>query len=142
MLFQAIIGASLETLKDFCVGPLHLAIALWVSNRGIADFYAKIFTIPLECAAGELGPVISDDDVQDPKPANDGLDKLDCELLIDLDHSGRFRPLGEFVDGDIEIRYPPMAGGNDPMMSSPQTANDHEGGIICNVCAGVWIYLT
>jgi hypothetical protein len=57
MLFQAIISASLETLKDFCVGSLHLAIALWVSSGGIADFYAKIFAVPLECAAGELGSV-------------------------------------------------------------------------------------
>jgi hypothetical protein len=97
---------SLETLKDFYVGYLHLAIALWVSNGCIANFYFKNFTVPLECAVGELGPVINDDPVQDPKPADDGLDKLDCGLLIDLDHRGRFRPLGEFVDGDIEIPVP------------------------------------
>jgi hypothetical protein len=52
------------------------------------------------------GPVVSDDPIQDPKPADDGLDKLDCGLLIDLGHMGRFRPLGEFVDGDIEIPVP------------------------------------
>jgi hypothetical protein len=63
MLFQAIIGASLETPKDFYVDSLHLVIALWVSNGGIADFYAKIFTVPLECAASELGPVVSDDPI-------------------------------------------------------------------------------
>jgi hypothetical protein len=63
MLFQAFIGASLETLKDLCVGSLHLAIALWVSNGGIIDFYANIFTVPLECAAGELGPVVNDDPI-------------------------------------------------------------------------------
>jgi hypothetical protein len=103
MLFQIIIGASLETLKDFCVGSLHLAIAIWVSNRGITYFYAKIFTVPLECAAGELGPIVSGDPVRDPKPTDDGLDKPDCGLLIDLDHRGCFQPLGEFVDGDIEI---------------------------------------
>jgi hypothetical protein len=90
MLFQAIIGASLETLKDFYVGSLHLVIALWVSNRGIADFYVKIFTVPLEYAAGELEPVVSDDPVWDPKSVDDGLDKLDCGLLIDLDHRGHF----------------------------------------------------
>jgi hypothetical protein len=106
MLFQAIIGASLETLKDFCVGSLHLAIALWVSNGGTTDFYAKIFTVPLEYAVGELGPVISDDPVWDTKPADDGLNKLDCGLVIDLDHRGRFRPLGEFDDGDTEIPVP------------------------------------
>jgi hypothetical protein len=106
MLFQAIIGASLETLKDLCVGSLHLVIALWVSNGGIIDIYTKIFTVPLECATGELGPIVNDDHVQDPKPADDGLDKLDYRLLIDLDHRGHFRPFGEFVDGDIEILVP------------------------------------
>jgi hypothetical protein len=38
-------------------------------------------------------------------------------------------------------QYPPMAQGNGPRMSSPQTVNDHEGGIIYNVYAGVWICL-
>jgi hypothetical protein len=27
------------------------------------------------------------------------------------------------------------------MMSSPHTAKGHEGGIICSICAGVWICL-
>jgi hypothetical protein len=60
----------------------------------------------LECAADELGPIVSDDPVRDTKPADDGLDKINCGLLIDLDHKGRFRSLGEFVDGDIEIPIP------------------------------------
>jgi hypothetical protein len=63
MLLQAIISASLETLKDFCVGSLHLAIAIWVINGHIVDFYAKIFAVPLECATGELGPGVSDDPI-------------------------------------------------------------------------------
>jgi hypothetical protein len=49
---------------------------------------------------------VSDDPIQDPKPTDDGLDELDCKLLVDLEHRGRFRPLGEFVDGDIEIHVP------------------------------------
>jgi hypothetical protein len=61
-----------------------------VSNRGITNIYAKIFTVPLECAAGELGPIASDDSIRDPKPADDGLDELDCRLLVDLDHMGHF----------------------------------------------------
>jgi hypothetical protein len=119
MLFQAIIGASLEALKDFCVGSLHLAIALWVSNGDIADFYSKIFTVPLECAAVELGPVVSDDPVQHSKPTDDGLDKLDRGLLIDLDLRSSFRPLGEFVDGDIEIPLPSDGTGKWPQDVQP-----------------------
>jgi hypothetical protein len=61
-----------------------------VSNRGIADFYAKILRVPLECATGELGPIVSHDPVREPKPTDDGFDKLDYGLLIDLDHRGRF----------------------------------------------------
>jgi hypothetical protein len=96
-------SVSLETFKDFCIGSLHLAIALWVSNGRIANFYAKIFAVPLEYATSEPGPIVSDDPVRDSKPTNDGLDKLEYRLLVDLDHRGHFRPLGEFVDGDIEI---------------------------------------
>jgi hypothetical protein len=114
MLLQSIISVSLETLKDFCVGSLHLAIALWVSNGCIANFYAMIFTVPLECAAGELGPIVSDDPVQNPKPTDDVLDELNCRLRVDLDHRGHFRPLGEFVDGDIEIPIPSDAAGEWP----------------------------
>jgi hypothetical protein len=114
ILLQAIISVSLETLKDFCVGSLHLAIALWVSNRSIANFYAKIFTVLLECTTGELGPVVSDDSVRDLKPADNGLDQLDSRLLVDLDHRGRFRPLSKFVDGDIEIPVPSNGPGKWP----------------------------
>jgi hypothetical protein len=57
----------------------------------------------MECAASELGSIVSDVSVRDPKPADDGLDKLDCRLFVDLDNMGRFWPLGEFVDCDIEI---------------------------------------
>jgi hypothetical protein len=44
----------------------------------------------MECAASELGSIVSDVSVRDPKPADDGLDKLDCRLFVDLDNMGRF----------------------------------------------------
>jgi hypothetical protein len=34
-------------------------------------------------------------------------------------------------------QYPPTTMGKDPRMSSPHTANGHEGGIIYSVCVGV-----
>jgi hypothetical protein len=119
MLFQAIISVSLKALKDFYVGSLNLVIALWVSNGCIANFYAKIFTVPLEYAAGELGPIVSDDPVRDTKPANNGLNELDCILLVDLYHMGHFRPLSEFVDGDIEIPVPSDGPGKWPQDIQP-----------------------
>jgi hypothetical protein len=41
----------------------------------------------------------------------------------------------------FRYRNPLTALGNGPRMSSPHTANTHEGRIICSVCAGVWICL-
>jgi hypothetical protein len=114
-----------------------LPIAFWMSWRGIANLDAKIFAVPLEGTTSKLGPIVGDDPVWDLESAYDGLDELHCRLLVDFDHWGCFRPLGELVDGDIEE----MAWQNGPTMSSPHTTKGHEGGIICSVCAGVWICL-
>jgi hypothetical protein len=103
MLLQAVIGACLETLEDFSIGSLDLSITLWVSNGCIANLDAKILTVSLERVVGELGPIVGDDPVWDPKPTDDGLDELDCGLLVDLDHRGCFQSLGELVDGDVQI---------------------------------------
>jgi hypothetical protein len=32
-----------------------------------------------------LGPIINDDSIQDPKPADDGLDKLGNKFFVDLE---------------------------------------------------------
>jgi hypothetical protein len=103
MPLHAVIGACLETLEDFSIGSLDLSITLWMSNGCITDLDAKMLTISLKHIADELGPVVGDDHVQDPEPTDGGLDKLDCGLLIDPDHRGCFRPLGELVDGDVQI---------------------------------------
>jgi hypothetical protein len=101
MLLQAVIGASLEALEDFSIASLNLSITRWMSNGHITDLDAKILAISLEGAAGELGPLVGDDPIRDPKHAHDGLGELDCGLHVDLDHKGCFRPLGQLVDGDI-----------------------------------------
>jgi hypothetical protein len=103
MLLQAVICAYLEAIEDFSVGPLDLSITLWMSNGRIADFDVKILTVSLECTTGELGPIVGDDPVRNPKPADDGLDELDCGLFIDLDRMCCFCPLGELVNDNIQI---------------------------------------
>jgi hypothetical protein len=103
MLLQVVMGACLETLEDFSIGSLDLSITLWMSNRHIVDLDAKILTMSLKCVASELVLVVDDDPVWDTEPTDDGLDELDCGLLVDLDHSDYFRPLGEPVDGDVQI---------------------------------------
>jgi hypothetical protein len=106
MPLQAIIRASLKALEYFCIGSLHLSIAFWMSNRGIANLDVKIFAVPLEDTASKLGPIVGDYLVWDPKSAYDGLDEFYCGLLVDFDHWSCFRPLGELVDGDIEEPIP------------------------------------
>jgi hypothetical protein len=103
MLLQAVIGAHLEAFENFSIGSLNLSLTLWMSNGRIAYLVAKILAVSLERTAGELGPVVGDDPVQDPKPTDDGLDELDCRLLVDLDHRGYFWALGELIDGDVQI---------------------------------------
>jgi hypothetical protein len=102
MLLQAVIGASPDTLEDFSIGSLDLFITLWMSNGHIADLDAKILIVSLKCTADELGPVVSDDPVWDPKPTDDRRYNLDCGLLVDLDHRGCFRPLGELLNGNVQ----------------------------------------
>jgi hypothetical protein len=106
MLLQIIIGVSLKALKYFCIGTLHLSIALWMSNRRIANLNAKVLAVPLEGPASKLGPIVGDDSVWDPKSVNDGLDELYYGLFIDLDYWSCFRPLGELVDDDVEEPVP------------------------------------
>jgi hypothetical protein len=68
---EAVIGACLETPEYFCIGPLDLSIALWMCNKCITDLDAEVFVVLLKHPAGELGPVVSNDLVQDPKPIDD-----------------------------------------------------------------------
>jgi hypothetical protein len=98
MLLQVVIGARLEARKDFSIGSLDLSITLWMSNRHIADLNTKILAVTLKRTTGELGPIVGDDPVRGPKPADDG---LDCRFLVDLEHRGCFWPLGELVDSDV-----------------------------------------
>jgi hypothetical protein len=91
-----------RTLEDFCIGSLDLIIVLEVSNRHIENLEAKIFAVSLEGATDKLGPIVCEL-VWDPEPTDNGFDKLYCRLFVDLDQRGRFWPLIEFVDGDVEV---------------------------------------
>jgi hypothetical protein len=58
-------------------------------------------------------------------------------LFVDLDYMGSFQPLGEFVDGDVEIPLPFDGLGEWPQDVQPHTVNGHEGEIICTVYVDV-----
>ena len=51
--------------------------------------------------------VICDDAVGNPKAAHETLDELDCEASWDGANCFHFRPLGELVDGDVEVAVAP-----------------------------------
>jgi hypothetical protein len=119
MFFQAIIGAGLETLENFCIGSFNLTIALWMSNRRVANLDAKVFALSLDGVVGKLGPNVSYDSVRDPKPVGDRLDELDYELLVDIDHRAHFQPLSEFIDGNVEVPVPSDSPGEWPQDVQP-----------------------
>ena len=106
MLFQAVVGACLESPEDFYVCPLSLAIAHGMSHRRKAELGADALAILLEEPTFELGPVVRNDTAWDPKSTDDRLEESDSSTLGDVDHSGGLWPLGELVDGDEEVPVP------------------------------------
>jgi hypothetical protein len=106
MLFQAVIGACLESPKDFCVCPLHLAVALGMSYKRKAELGANALAILLEELTCKLGPVVHNNMAWDPKSANDRLEEGNNSTLGDADHRGGLRPLRELVVGYKEETVP------------------------------------
>jgi hypothetical protein len=70
MLFQAVIGACLESPEDFCVCPLHLDIALGMGHRRKAKLGPNALTILLEEATCKLGPVVRNNTAWVPESAD------------------------------------------------------------------------
>jgi hypothetical protein len=113
-----------------------------MGNKRVAYLDAKIFAIPLKCTTGELGPVVSDDPIRDPKSVDDGLDKFYYGLFVDFDYRGHFRALGEFVDGYVEKPVPSDGAEKHPHDIQPPT---HQMAIRTGsfaasalVCGSVW----
>jgi len=52
-----------------------------------------------ELFAGELGAVVGDDDIGDPKPVDDVGEEKDGLLRADVGDGSSLDPFGEFVDG-------------------------------------------
>jgi hypothetical protein len=88
MFFQAVIGACLESPEDFCIWPLHLAIAPWMSHERKAELGADALAILLEDPTYKLGPVVRNDMAWDPKSTDDRFEESDNSTLGDVDHRG------------------------------------------------------
>ena len=76
-------------------------------HRGVAYLRSKDSTVHFEEIAGELRTVVSADAIRHPKPAHEALDKLDHSASWDGVDSFHLCPLGELVDGDVEVAVSP-----------------------------------
>jgi hypothetical protein len=106
MLFQAVIGACLESPEDFCVFPLHLAVVLGMSYRRKEELGDNALAILLEEPTCKLGPVVHNNTAWDPGSTDDRLEEGNNSTLGDADHRGGLRPFRELVDGDEEETVP------------------------------------
>jgi hypothetical protein len=131
MLFQAVIGACLESPEDLCICPLNLAVAPGMSHIRKAELGADALAILLKEPICKLGPVVRNDTAWDPESVDDRLEEGNNSTLGDANHRGGLRPLRELVDGDEEEPVPTDGPGEWSQDIHPHTANGQEGGIIC-----------
>jgi hypothetical protein len=59
-----------------------------------------------ELSAGELGAVVGDDDIGDPKPMDDVGEEKDGLLGADVGDGSSLDPFGELVDGHQQMGIP------------------------------------
>jgi hypothetical protein len=101
-----------------------------MSNRSEADLGAKVLDILHEGVARELRTIVGDDLVGHPKTANNPFKNLMANCAVTFLTASTS---GHFVNLSMETyKYskPPTAQGKGPRMSSPQTKNGHERGIV------------
>jgi hypothetical protein len=140
MHFEAIIGACLESIEDFCVFPLKESIedfcvawplllgwALdakqsWVPMPSQYSWKSRLLNWVLLSIRIRLGtPNLQTIDLRKATTAP-------WVILIIVVASGHFVNLSMVTK---RKRYLPTALGNSPRISTPHTANGQEGGIIC-----------
>ena len=108
MALEDVEASGLEALEDFCVRPLGLTVAAWMSHRGEADLDAKLFTVGSEDAAGELLAVVSDDAVGYAEAADQAPDEFHRGPCWYGAHWFNLGPLSELVDGHEEETVAPL----------------------------------
>ena len=117
---QPVESSSLETTQHFCICPLYLSIAHWVSNRRISNLISKFLAIHCEGAACELGATVGDDPVVDTKMGNQSFEELDGLLCHHLPHWLHLRPLCKLVDCNTQEFKAPSSTGEGADNAEPQ----------------------
>ena len=76
-------------------------------HRSVADLRSKVSTVCFEDVTSELRAVVGDDAVGYPEAAHETLGEFDRGTSWDGAGGFHFRPLGELVDGDVEVAVAP-----------------------------------
>ena len=100
-------GPGLEAPQDLRVSTLDLTVTPGVGHRSVADLRSKVSTVWFEEVTGELRAIVGDDAVGDPETAHEALDELNRRTSWDGADGFHFRPLGELVNGDVEVAVAP-----------------------------------
>jgi hypothetical protein len=79
----------------------------------------------------ELGPVVGDDSVRDPKSAQIDMRNAIADALVMLTTGVASGHLVNLSMATKRYRNPPTALGKGPKISNPHTVKGQEGGIIC-----------
>ena len=103
---------------------------------GVTDFNAEVFTEVFKYSTSELSAIISDDPIRYPKPMYNIDEKISSFICHDRDDRFSLNPLGEFVDSHKEMRVTADCPFKGPTMSSPQTVNGQDNGMVCNSWVG------
>jgi hypothetical protein len=131
MLFQAIVGARLESHEDICICPFHLAITPGVGYGCEAELGVDALAIYLKDSTCKLGFVARNDTVWDPNLQTMDLRKAIAAPWVMLTTGVASGHLVNLSMATKRYRYPQTALGNGPRISTPHTVNGQEGGIIC-----------
>ena len=112
-----------------------------MGNGDVFNGDAPVFAEVPKMMADKRGSEVGDDAVRETESMDDIFEKLDCLLCSSQDKRFVLDPLGEFVDGDVDVPEPPSAGLKGPIISSPQHAKGQEVGMVCSSCVGTCICL-
>ena len=74
-----------------------------MGHRSVADLRSKFSIVGFKEVTSKLRAIVGDDAVGDPEPAHETLDELDHGSGWDGADGFYLRPLGELVDGDVEV---------------------------------------
>lgn len=91
---------------------------------GEEEIEAKISIVCPKEGASELGVVVSDDPVWDPKVTSDPLQELNCGASVNLGDNHGLGSLGELVDGDEAMLIAVDSHGEGPQDVEPPYHED------------------